>query len=200
MTLPAVSSSTIVSSDLFRRQAEAKYGSYMPIRLCTPKVDLVSSSNLRQIIARAPGISAANTNNTAQFEANDLHLRGWSVGVELWMNLDPHAELRLKVVENLELDPSPSSVYSDFMTPGYPQDDLALSVIREFGRRSPHAYDADFNRLNKLGTNIISGLGNVLSTLGIPILSSVAKPISNLIVDKWGYKPSTYSQDAPSLD
>lgn len=184
---PAVSSSNIVSSDMFRRQAEAKYGSYMPIRLCSADVCFQSASSLRQINTLPPGGNAVTT-VSAQYNADDIHLCGWSVGVELWLNLDPHAELRMKVVEDLELDPAPTSTFSPFMSPGYPRDDRALTVMREFARISPHAYDADFNRLNKMFTNLINGLGGVLSGLGIPVLSNVAKPLASAITDKWGYR------------
>lgn len=188
-TLPAVTSSTIVSSDLFRRQAEAKYGSYMPMRICASDIEFTSASALRQIRSVGPGASTVTgTDNTGQRFANDIWYQGWSVGVELWMNLDPHAELRLKVVENLELDPAPSSTFSPFMSPGYSRDEQALSVIREFARISPHAYDADFNRLNKMFSNLIEGLGGVLSNLGIPVLSNVAKPATKAILDRWGYQ------------
>ena len=195
--LPAVTTSDIVSSDMFRRQAEAKYGSYMPIRLCTPKVDFSPSSELRQISAVRPGLSGATQDNTGQRQANDIWLRGWAVGVELWLNLDPHAELRMKVVEDLELDPSPKSTFSPFMSPGYPSDDLALSVVREFSRLSPQAYDADFNRLNKMMTNLLNGLGDVLGNLGVPILSALAKPATNFLVSKFGYQAPQYRDNVP---
>jgi len=195
--LPAITTSDIVSSDMFRRQAEAKYGSYMPIRLCTPKVDFSPSSELRQISAIQPGLSGALQDDTGQRQANDIWLRGWAVGVELWLNLDPHAELRMKVVEDLELDPSPKSTFSPFMSPGYPSDDLALSVVREFSRLSPHAYDADFNRLNKMMTNLLNGLGDVLGNLGIPVLSGLAKPATNFLSSKFGYQAPQYKDNLP---
>jgi len=197
-TIPAVTTSTIVSSDMFRRQAEAKYGSYMPIRLCTPTVDFTTTEEYRQI-EPAYYVQSDPDSSTLQQHANDLWLRGWSVGVELWLNLDPHAELRMKVVEDLEVEPAPASTFSPFMSPGYPQDDRALAVVREFSRISPHAYDADFNRLNKLATNLLNGLAGVVSNLGIPLLSGIAKPGMNMLMDKFGYQPQAYTED-PNLD
>lgn len=192
-TLPAFSTSTIVSSDMFRRQAEAKYGSYMPIRLCTPKVDFTACDEYRQIQS-TDSTEGDPDDQTGNRNAYDVWLRGWSVGVELWLNLDPHAELRMKVVEDLEVTPAPTSTFSPFMSPGYPQDDRAMSVVREFSRISPHAYDADFNRLNKLATNLLNGLAGVVSNLGIPLLSSIAKPGMGALMDKYGYK-AQYQED-----
>lgn len=178
MQLPAIELQAIVSSDEFCREALAKTGSYMPIRPCTPEVNMTSAQEYREIDVIFPGDS-----RDSEFvpETNyDLWLRGWSVGVEHWSGIGPNTNLRFKIRECLELVCAPDSIYSPFATPGYPDDVRAKSVIREFCRTEPHAYQASFNSLGTMLKKIVSTVGGLLGNLGLPVISPIAKGAANV--------------------
>lgn len=199
--LPAITEPTIVQSDLLRREAEAKYGSYMPIRLCAPEVSFTSSAENRAIASFAPDRGPTTSGFTKYTDPRngDLWMRGWAVGVEFWKNLNPKSQLRMKVTEDVEVVPAPKSVYSLFATEGHPKDDAAMTIVRDFSRKQPHAYDADFNRLNKMLGNILRFVGNTLGSANIPILSSVARPLTSYLAGKIDPRPK-YNQTMQPLD
>ncbi|APG76554.1 capsid protein [Hubei noda-like virus 8] len=180
LSVPALTSESIVQSDAYRYQALAKTGCYMPLRPSDPDVQFSGASEQRplEIAFHQSGNITGNLTTV-----DDIWLRGWNIGVELWTNIDYRANLRYKTCEGLELSPSANSLYSTFEGRGYPRDDRALSVIREFARSQPHAYPADFNDKNLLWGQLIRGLGTALSSLGLPILSQVAEPVAHAIAN-----------------
>lgn len=192
LEVPAINVTSITQSDQYRRQAEFKYGSYMPMRVCDA-LALTSSVETRPIVVKSTNDSALTDPDVA---IQDIWLRGWAIGVEHIKNLNPHSQVRIKVVEDLELIPSPKSTFSPFANPAHPDDTVAMKTIREFSRKEPHAYDADFNRLNKMMGNIIRFVGNAVGSANIPILSGLAKPLANFIANKIDSKP-TYNQNIP---
>lgn len=180
--LPPIDIPSIMQTDEYCRDDEARTGNYMVMRVCQPSIDFSTSKAAFRIAASAT--QANNTDDTLNYfnfllNNDDLWLKGWTVGVEYYENLDPHSQIRIKVVEDLECIPSRGSTYSSFTTPGHPKDDQALSVIREFCRTQPHSYHSDFNDMNKMFGTLIRGLGDVLSGLGIPVLSQLANPLAN---------------------
>jgi hypothetical protein len=180
--LPAVSTSAIVQSDEFSRQAELKTGSYMPIRPCSPELNFTSSEEWRQIQVDYAGADSGTFGRDPTF--NDLWLKGWCVGVEYLTNIDVRSQIRIKRREGLELVPSPPSTYSPFATPALPDDVRAKQVLLEFCRKQPHAYPADYNDLGEMIPNILGGLADVVSDLGLPLISPVVKFAKGLLMPK----------------
>lgn len=175
--VPAFQEQSIVSSDEFCRQAEAKSGSYMPIRPCCPDWPLTAVQEWRNICVTRAGTDVESFSPGLD---NDLYLRGWAVGVSYWSGLNLEANLRLKVIEDLEVVPSPLSTYSPFSTPAYPDDARARAMIQEFCRKQPHDYPADFNEYGKMIPHLIGGVGNAVGDLGIPFLSPIGKAAGKL--------------------
>jgi len=175
---PPLTVENIVQSDEFSREAEAKTGSYMPIRPSAPSWEFTSSTEWRLIITSAPGFP---TPGIADGMAKDLWLRGWCVGVEYWAGIDYRSTLRIKRHEGLELVPSSGSPYSPFATPALPDDILAKQIINEFCRKEPHAFPADYNEKDFMLGNIISGIADALEGLGIPIVSPLIGGVRKVI-------------------
>ncbi|APG76932.1 putative capsid protein [Hubei permutotetra-like virus 6] len=185
MQVPAVTTSSIVSSDEFSRQAEAKTGSYMPLRTCSSTINMTPVQQWRNLAIELPGVDADTITSS---NCNDLFLQGWSIGVEYWSGLSNQANLRMKVREDLEIVPSPDSPYSPFATPAYPDDVRARAVIQEFSRKQPHAYPASYNENNILLKKLISAVGEVVEDLGLPILSPLVKGVRNFLDSKlWSH-------------
>jgi len=172
MLLPALTSSTIVQSDEFCRQAEAKTGSYVPIRPCSPQWDFSPSSEWREVWAVFPGGPDPTPN--PEDTGRDLQLRGWSIAVDLWIGIAAQSTLRIKRLEGLEIVPSSASTFSPFATPALPDDIRAKMIISEFARKQPHAFPADFNDLGEMVSDILGGLMGALGSLGLPVISPIA--------------------------
>jgi hypothetical protein len=179
--LPAVTSSSLVASDQRVRQAEAKTGSYMPLRPSEPTWDFSSAAEMRLLNPLLPDESASTTNLISN--AADLWLRGWMIGVEYWLAMDINSSLRIKTKETLEITTAPESILSPMNSPGHPNDTRAMAIIREFSRTEPHAYPADYNEKDSFWGNLVRGIGDVVSTLGIPVLSRAAPQLAGHLAD-----------------
>lgn len=176
LQVPAVTSSTITQSDEFSRQDLARTGSYMPIRPCESNIPFVSGEEARQIhVQLQDRIQVEVINKHAVW---DLHLRGWCIGVDLWLGMYSGTNLRLKTREILEVIPSPLSPYSPFSTPAYPDDSRAQVIIKEFCRTQPHAFPADYNSLGTMLKKILGSVGGAVSTLGLPVISNIGGAVS----------------------
>jgi hypothetical protein len=173
MQSPATSTSSIVSSDEFVRQAEAKSGAYLPLRPCAPQWDFSAVEETRAVAVVWPGHPVV-PNSFELTGSVDLMLRGWSISTELFEGLDYRATLRIKRREGLEFVPAPLSLYSPFSTPALPEDLRAKQVLMEYCRTQPHAYPADYNELGTMLTDILDGVSSALGSLGIPIVSPFA--------------------------
>jgi hypothetical protein len=176
--IPAILETEIVSSDQFCRQAEAKTGSYVPVRPISSGLDITPSQEWRLLSGIVAGATPATIETLTDHK--DLYLRGWCVTSEHWSGLNPLASLRIKVREDLEVVASPDSIYSPFSTSGLPDDTRARSIVQEFSRTQPHGYPSDFNDLGSMLGNIIGGVGDAVKGLGIPILSDIAGTVSDV--------------------
>ncbi|UTU02163.1 capsid protein [rice-associated noda-like virus 1] len=185
--VPPVITSDIVASDEYVRQAQAKTGSYMPMRICGDSIPFTGVFERRAVQVRKPGSlptgdPEANTGVSEYIYTylnQDVWLRGWSTGVEYWSGLSEGSTLRVKVREDLELVPAPGSDQSPHLTEGHPFDVRAMQIIREFSRIEPHAWPADYNERNKLWGKLLSGLASVLKATGLPVISQIAEPIAD---------------------
>lgn len=175
---PALTDSEIRASDEFSRAGDAKCGVYMPVRPSGDDIPFTKSPEWRNIDVNYPGEGDSVIN---QGLTNDLWLRGWSIGVDLWSGLDPKATLMYNRNEGLELEASPKSTFSPFSTPALPDDVRAQSIIKEFSRTQPHAYEADFNDLNKMLGELVNGIADAVEGLGLPIISPVVKGVRKLV-------------------
>jgi hypothetical protein len=168
------SQSEITQQDSKHRSGLAKNGDYTPLRLWQPEIPFKSEAELR--VLRFP-IDEERISSGAQ----NIVFAGWGSFVCRWENVHKTTSIFLKIQEGLELTPNNRSPYGPFLTPGYPDDPRALSVVREFARTQPHSFEACFNEKNKMAKSILGGLGNVISNLGIPVVSDIAGPLGNLL-------------------
>jgi hypothetical protein len=177
MQLPAMVTANIVQSDSLCYQQEAKNGVYTVNRMCESAIINTPAVDLARFYGKTPGVAfgglVADTNY-------DVWLKGWCVGVVLFLNLNSNAQIRIKRKEGLEFIPAPNSTLSPFATPGLPEDSRALSMIREFGRTEPHGYPADYNESDNMLPHIIGTIGNAVANLGIPVISDIGKAVSGL--------------------
>jgi hypothetical protein len=175
---PAVTTSSLVQSDAFSREAQAKTGDYLPLRPCAPVFDLTSSTELRRVITNRAGTGDVPADGTEQ---TDLFLRGWSIAVEIWYGMSVDSQLRIKRREGLELVPAPDSTYGPFATPALPDDVRAKQILEEFCRTQPHAYPADYNDLGQMIPNILGSIADVVGSLGLPLISPAANLIKKVL-------------------
>jgi hypothetical protein len=175
--VPALTTSSVVQSDEFSREALAKDGSYAPLRPCAPTFELTASTEFRRCDVNYAGEGDGVVDGT---EFRDLFLRGWSIQVELWMGLSLQGDLRLKRREGLEIVPAPDSTYGPFATPALPNDTRAKQVLEEFCRTQPHSYVADYNDFGEMIPNLLGGIADVIGGLGLPIISPAVNFAKNL--------------------
>jgi hypothetical protein len=175
---PAMTSSSVVQSDEFSREAQALSGSYAPLRPCAPTFELTPSTEFRRVDVDYAGAGDEIVDGT---EYSDLFLRGWSIQVELWLGISTQGNIRIKRREGLELVPAPDSDYGPFATPALPNDVRAKQILEEFCRTSPHSYPADYNDLGEMIPNILGGIADVIGGLGLPLISPVANFAKGLL-------------------
>lgn len=167
----------IVSGDSLSFQMEAKHGCYMPLRTWTQTYEPTAATESRHVVIAREDNTTVVTNAT---ELGYLLCKGAGWGVIQFAGISSEASIRVKRREGLEFATPRNSPYSPFMTPGSPKDELAMSVVHEFGRTQPHAYPAKFNHSNGILSTIVANLGGVLSNLGIPIVSDLAGIIGGI--------------------
>jgi len=175
MVAPIVNPPILAELDPRVMQAQARDGAYMPLRPSQPNWPLTPSAEYRHLVSDSQ-FAAEEVD-----DAFDIYLQGWLLGVELWTDIAENASLRMKTREILEMVPAVRSVLAPLSTPGHPCDERSASIIREFCRTEPHAYPADYNESNGFWGNLIRGVGSVVSSLGIPVLSGVSKPLADAI-------------------
>jgi hypothetical protein len=195
MQAPAMTSASLVQSDEKCREAEAKTGSYMPLRPCAPTFELTASAQFRRVDINYPG--AGDEPVDPATDAADLGLRGWSIAVELWLGIDVRANIRIKRREGLEIVPAPDSTYGPFATPALPCDLRAKQILEEFCRNQPHAYPADYNDLGEMIPNILGGIADVIGGLGLPLISPVANFAKGLLPKSQASVNSLVEQPQP---
>lgn len=176
LTAPPLIDSTMVQSDEFIRQAEAKDGSYMPIRTCANEWALSSATEYRKVLVDTTASVEAVDDN----DYRDLRLNGWCVGVSYYSGLDYRSDLRIKVIEDMELVPSASSIYGPFATPALPSDARAREMVQEFSRTQAHDYPASYNEFGLLLQELVSGISKAVAGLGLPIISPIANTVHNV--------------------
>jgi hypothetical protein len=176
--IPAYLIDQIVSSDSRFYKEEAKVGVYMPLRAIDSTILLTPAQEWRNVVASYPGGPALET--LLNDQPKDLVLRGWSIAVTHWDGIDARANVSMKRIEGIEVEPAPNSLYSPFNSPGWPDDIRAMQMVREFSRNEPHGYPADFNSLGKLLQNIVGGIGDAVGSLGLPIISDIGKAASGV--------------------
>lgn len=161
------------------RQAEAKCGDYAPCRFWEPVFtnstakDVAAFSNLDPN-GKDAGVGAPKTNI-------NIPLIGWGIKLSFWLSIHNTSSVRIKRREGLEMNTAKTSHYSPFSTPAYPRDDRAQTVFREFCRQQEHSFDANFNSLGGMLSNIVSSLGGVLGSLNLPIVSDLAKTLTPVL-------------------
>lgn len=176
---PAVSETDIVQSDELRVAHEAKCGLYFPNRPGSTGAAFTSASEMRNLAVYRPGVAPDPAQPVSPVQ-NDLWLRGWLIGVSHWTGMAGTSTIRIKRNEGIELVASAASVYSPFATPALPNDMRAMQVVQEFARREPHGYYADFNELGTMLQHVLTGVGDAVASLGLPVLSSVGQSVSDL--------------------
>jgi len=177
IVLPPVTTAEMVGIDPRAREGEAREGAYMPLRPSQPNWPMTASAEYRLIRVEVSDLVPAD------YTGYDIQLQGWLVGVEKWDEISSTGGLRLKLRETLELVPAVKSDLSSLSTPGHPCDDRSAAVIREFCRTEPHAYPADFNESNGFWSELIRGIGSVVGSLGIPVVSGLAAPLANAVAN-----------------
>lgn len=188
MQTPAVVVSNIVSSDELVYQAEAKCGLYIPNRPAEMDVPMTACQEYRNVAARVPSedpVPIYPTTDVAP-ETYDIWLRGWLIGVSHWTDIDYRSSLRIKRKEGLEFISSPRGVFAPFADEALPADLRAQQMLQEFSRKEPHGYPADFNELGKVLQNIVGGIADAVSNLGIPVLSDIGKAVGGVARGKLG--------------
>jgi len=173
---PPTLTQQITQQDDKSRQAECITGEYMPLRICQPDVPFVPAADGRWM---APSTSTANGDFSAVYQ--NLWLDGWSTYVSRWEDMYQTSSIRIKRREGLELVCGDLSPYGPFQQPSLPDDDRARKMVAEFSRVQPHAYCADFNHTGGLLSNIVSGPGNAVGSLGIPVISDMGQTVGNLL-------------------
>jgi hypothetical protein len=167
----------IVQEDLKNRQALAKTGDYIPMRIWQPTIPFVSSSQARIV---SDPISFNPALDHSDYPLN-IWFDGWGSSVQRWEDIHRTSSIRIKRREGLEFVTGVNSPYGPFASIAFSDDDKAIKVAREFARTEPHSYEADFNDKNKMATSIIGGLGNALGNLGIPIVSDLAPVLGGIL-------------------
>lgn len=188
MQTPAATINNIVQSDELVYQAEAKCGLYIPIRPAEMDIPMTACQEYRTMAPRVPSENPVPIFTAGQTisETRDVWLRGWMIGVSYWSDIDYRASLRIKRKEGIEFISAPAGPFAPFADEALPADIRAQQMIQEFSRREPHAYPADFNELGKLLQNIVGGIADAVSSLGIPVLSDIGTTVGGLARGKVG--------------
>lgn len=169
-----VSETQLTQMDSKVRQAEAKTGDYIPHRYWEPVFNNTAARD-RGLFGLL-GISDRSKDPSGDKTPTNFNipLDGWGIHQAFWLDMHATSSLRIKRREGIEMNTSAVSDYSPFTTPAYPSDDRALTVFREFCREQPHSFEACYNSLGGMLSNILGGIGSVLKNLNIPIVSDIA--------------------------
>jgi len=174
--VPALTLAGEVQTDLKVVQSEARFGAYLPSRMY--HLPGFASNNLWYNM----GV-LYNSGDTAVADSNssNIYLDGWGWSVVHYAGISASSNIRVKVREGLELTVNSASPYTPFLTPSYPDDDLAVRVVRAFFKQQAHAYPASYNALNKMIPELVRGIGSVLSILGVPYVGDLSSLLSGYL-------------------
>lgn len=175
--MPPVNSSAMVQSDPLFYKAPATDGCYLPMR--AKSFEGTTSASYYKIAFKSGNTFLPLPNDS--LKGLNYILVGAKFGVIHYAAIHGSSSISVKRQETLEFTTAAESDYSPFSEPAASKDDKALTVISEFSRNEKHAYPADFNKKDLMIGNILSGLGQALGKLNIPIVSQIAPIAGDLV-------------------